>query len=272
MKFKLIPAGKFTMGSRREEIDRCLNEFREGSDKFLVLRKRHSGAFEKERLPAEGPEHEVEITQPFYLGITEVTVGQFRQFVQEKQYDVGADDWKKPGFGSVDDYPVVFVSWYNAVDFCRWLRAKEGKTYRLPTEAEREYCCRAGRAGTRYCFGDADERLHIHAWYKDNSDDRAHRVGRLNPNAWGLHDMHGNAWEWCQDNYDPNYYRNSPVKDPPGGTGTERSVRGGSWAWSPEFCRCAFRQFVAPGQRYSDLGFRVLLVAPPDGVRKESGK
>jgi formylglycine-generating enzyme required for sulfatase activity len=271
MKFKLIPAGRFTMGSSREEIDRCLREFRGGSKKFQELRKRHEGAFEQERLPAEGPEHEVEITKPFYMGITEVTVGQFRQFVQAKKYDVGDDGWKKPAFGSLDDYPVVFVAWDNAVDFCKWLSAKEGKKYRLPTEAEWEYCCRAGRAGTRYCFGNKDEQLEIYAWYKDNSDDRTQRVGQLKPNAWGLYDMHGNAWEWCQDNYDPNYYKRSSLKDPPGGAGAERAVRGGSWYWSPEFCRSAFRQFVSPGQRYSDLGFRVLLVAPPAGSGKRAG-
>jgi formylglycine-generating enzyme required for sulfatase activity len=267
MKFKLIPAGRFTMGSPRQEIDRCLQEFAVGSPKFLELRKRHEGAFEQARLPAEGPEHEVEITKPFYLGITEVTVRQFRQFVEAKNYDVGDDSWKKPGFDAFDDYPVVYVSWDNAVDFCKWLSAKEGKQYRLPTEAEWEYCCRAGQAGTRYCFGNKDEQLQIYAWYKDNSDERTHRVGQLKPNAWGLHDMHGNAWEWCQDNYDPNYYKNSPRKDPPGGAGVDRAVRGGSWYWSPEFCRCAFRQFVAPGQRYSDLGFRVVLVAPPSVTR-----
>jgi formylglycine-generating enzyme required for sulfatase activity len=262
MKFKLIPAGTFTMGSPREEIERCLKEFTPGSQKFQDLRKRHEGAFERERLPAEGPEHEVEITRPFYMGVTEVTVGQFRQFVEEKNYDVGDDGWKKPGPDQLDDYPVVFVSWNNAVDFCTWLSAKEGKKYRLPTEAEWEYCCRAGRPATRYCFGNKDEQLEDYAWYKDNSDGRLHRVGKLKANAWGLHDMHGNAWEWCQDNYDPNYYKNSPVKDPPGGAGDERVLRGGSWYWSPEFCRCAFRQFVAPGLRYSDSGFRVLLVAP----------
>jgi formylglycine-generating enzyme required for sulfatase activity len=262
MQFRLIPAGKFSMGSPKEEIDRCLQEFRVGSHKFQELRKRHEGAFEQERLPAEGPEHEVEITQPFYMGITEVTVGQFRQFVEEKKYDVGDDGWKKPGLDQFDDYPVVLVSWFNAVDFCNWLSAKEGKQYRLPTEAEWEHCCRAGRAATRYCFGNKDEQLENYGWYKDNSDDRAHRVGKLRPNAWGLYDMHGNAWEWCQDNYDPNYYKNSPAKDPTGGAGAERVLRGGSWYWSPEFCRCAFRQFVAPGLRYSDSGFRVVLVAP----------
>jgi formylglycine-generating enzyme required for sulfatase activity len=272
MKFKLIPAGRFAMGSPWEEIARCLKEFADGSAKFQALRLRHEGAFEKERLPAEGPEHRVEITQPFYMGTTEVTVGQFRQFVEQKKYDVGDDGWKKPHFDSFDDYPVVFVSWHNAVEFCNWLSAKEGKQYRLPTEAEWEYCCRAGKAAARYCFGNGDEQLDNYAWYKDNSDDRTHRVGKLKPNAWGLHDMHGNAWEWCQDNYDPNYYNNSPPKDPQGGAGGNRVLRGGSWYWSPEFCRSAFRHFIAPDLRYSDVGFRVLLVVPPGGIRADSGK
>jgi len=261
MKFKLIPAGKFTMGSPREEIDRCLKEFGERD-------------WEKERLPTEGPEHEVEITRPFYMGTTEVTVGQFRQFVEEKKYDVGDDGWKKAGPDQFDDYPVVSISWGHAVDFCDWLSAKEGKIYRLPTEAEWEYCCRAGKAGARYCFGDEDAQLENYAWYKNNSGGRTHRVGQLKPNSWGLYDMHGNVWEWCQDHYDrqDNYYKNSLVKDPPGGAGDERVLRGGSWAWSPGFCRSAFRHFVGPGERYDDLGFRVVLVAPPEGAGKESGK
>jgi formylglycine-generating enzyme required for sulfatase activity/serine/threonine protein kinase len=261
MKFKLIPAGTFMMGSPKEEIDRCLKEYGEG-------------IWANERLPTEGPEHQVEITQPFYLGITEVTVGQFRQFVEQKKYDVGDDSWKKPGPDSFDDYPVASVSWTNAVDFCDWLSAKEGKKYRLPTEAEWEYCCRAGRSGTRFGFGNEDEQLGSNAWYKENSAGRTHRVGQLKPNAWGFYDMHGNAWEWCQDNYDrqSNYYQNSPVKDPLAGVGDERIIRGGSCYWSPVFCRSAYRHFVLPGLRFDDLGFRVVLVAPSEGAQIEGGK
>jgi formylglycine-generating enzyme required for sulfatase activity len=258
MKFKLIPAGKFTMGSPREVIEHFLKKWDKG--------------WPKERLLSEGPEHEVEITQPFYMGATEVTVVQFRQFVEESKYIMGSDDWKNPPWGQSDDDPVVFVSWHNAVDFCKWLSKKEGKHYRLPTEAEWEYCCRAGKAGTRYSFGDNDDQLEDHAWYKNNSGDRTHRVAQLKPNAWGLFDMHGNASEWSQDKYDPNYYTKSPAKDPPGGIDGDRVIRGGSWDTFAEFSRSASRQLCPAGLRFRDLGFRVLLVAPREGVWKESGK
>ncbi len=147
MKFKPIPAGKFTMGSPKEEIDRCLKQL-EGAAPWV-----------KKTLATEGPEHLVEITQPFYLGATEVTVGQFRQFVDEEGYQVGDGRWRNPGFDQTDPHPVVWVSWNNAVDFCKWLSKKEGKEYRLPTEAEWEYSCRAAKPGSRYCFGEAESRV-----------------------------------------------------------------------------------------------------------------
>jgi formylglycine-generating enzyme required for sulfatase activity/serine/threonine protein kinase len=254
MNFKLIPAGKFTMGSSQEEIDRCLKQ---------------PGPY-KANLPTEGPEHPVEITQPFYLGATEVTVGQFRQFVDEEAYQVGDGRWRNPGFDQTDQHPVVFVSWNNAVDFCKWLSKKEGKEYRLPTEAEWEYSCRAGKAGSRYGFGDGDAQLKDYAWFEENSGGGTHPVGKKKPNAWDLYDMHGNAWEWCQDNYDGDYYKNSPAKDPPGGAGGARAGRGGGWLHGPVLCRSAFRGYLAPDDHIG-AGFRVLLVSPPVGVRIESG-
>jgi formylglycine-generating enzyme required for sulfatase activity len=258
MKFKLIPAGKFAMGSPKEEIDRCLKLVGDG--------------WEKDRLPTEGPEHKVEITQPFYMGTTEVTVGQFRQFVDEEGYRMGDVRWRYPGFEQTDNHPVVFVSWQNAVDFCNWLSEKEGKKYRLPTEAEWEHSCRAGKSGTRYCYGDDDAQLEHYGWYNENSRGGTEPVGKKKPNDWGLCDMHGNAWEWCQDFYDPNYFKDSPVKDPRGGTSGERVLRGGSWNNLPVDCRSALRNHTVPGHREDNDGFRVLLVAPPDSVRTESGK
>ena len=162
---KLIPAGKFTMGSSPEEIDRCLKQ---------------PGPY-KGNLPTEGPEHHVEITQPFYLGATEVTIGQFRQFVEDTKYDVG------DGYGErllklsrqFDDYPVVYVTWYNAVAFCDWLSKKEGKEYRLPTEAEWEYACRAG-SRTPFSSGAA-------------------RPATEAANALGMKNMHTGVAEWCLD-------------------------------------------------------------------------
>ncbi len=270
MKFKLIPAGKFTMGSPKEEIDRCLKQL-EGAELWV-----------KKTLATEGPEHLVEITQPFYLGATEVMVGQFRQFVDEQGYQVGDGTWRNPGFDQTDQHPVVWVSWNNAVDFCKWLSKKEGKEYRLPTEAEWEHSCRAGKAGSRYCFGDDEAQLEEYAWYATNAGARprfgqhpgvgTHPVGKKKPNAWGLYGMHGNAWEWCQDNYDPDYYKNSPVKDPPGpSAGGGRVARGGSYPFGPVYCRSAFRGYVAPDSRHGHGGFRVLLVSPPAGAGTESG-
>src|SRR5262249_33414521 len=147
MKFRLIPPGKFAMGSSQEEIDLWL--------------KQAFDAWTKELLPGEGLQHEVEITQPFYLGQTEVTVGQFRQFAKATGYKTQAEreggarrhlpnsqwmadadtNWMSPGFAQTDDQPVVCVSWNDAVEFCRWLSKQEGKDYRMPTEAEWEYGC-----------------------------------------------------------------------------------------------------------------------------------
>ena len=253
MKFMLIPAGKFTMGSSQEEIDRCLK---------LVGNNRS----DMDRLLTEGPEHEVEITQPFYLGATEVTVGQFRRFVEANpKYQVGDDEWKNPGFEQTDDHPVVSVIWTNAVDFCTWMSQKEGEKYRLPTEAEWEYSCRAGTK-TRYSCGDRDTDLLLYAWSRTHLQGWTHPVGRLKRNPWGLFDMHGNVREWCQDVYDPKYYESSSKKDPPGpSTRGGRVNRGGSWDSSPVHCRSAFRFHGIPHYRDKHVGFRVLLVPSSSG-------
>jgi formylglycine-generating enzyme required for sulfatase activity len=250
MTFRLIPAGKFMMGSSEQEIDRALK---------LVDKER----WEKDHIPTEGPLHEVEITQRFYMGTTEVTVGQFRQFVEaNSEYKITDDRWDNPDFDQSGDHPVVWVSWRDAAAFCDWLSKKEGKKYRLPTEAEWEYSCRAGKAGTCYCFGDTDDELEHHAWYNGNSGGGTKPVGKKKPNAWGLYDMHGNAWEWCQDNYDPHYYKSSPPKDPPGGASDLRAARGGSYQYAPVLCRSAFRGANTPDYRDDNVGFRVLLVVP----------
>ncbi len=264
MQFELIPAGKFTMGSPMEEIDRFLGLLAEDG-------------WRKERVASEGPEHVVEITQPFSMGTTQVTVGQFRQFVDDAGSQSGDARWRNLSVGQTDNHPVVWVTWENAVDFCKWLSKKEGRTYRLPTEAEWEYSCRAGKSGTRYCYGDDDGELKNYGWYKENSGGGTHPVGKKKPNEWGLYDMHGNAGEWCHDRYDPNYYKTSPKQDPPGpGTGDERVLRGGTWSRSePFFCRSAFRNHDAPESRYDDIGFRVVLVGdlnvrtPPIDVAKK---
>jgi formylglycine-generating enzyme required for sulfatase activity len=158
--------------------------------------------------------------------------------------------------------PVEQVSWDDATEFCKRLSAKEGKTYRLPTEAEWEYACRAGTT-TRYSFGDDPASLGEYAWYGANSDVRTHSVGEKKPNAWGLYDMHGNMWEWCADSWAMGYYAVSPTDDPPGPETAARRVfrgrvfRGGCWGSGAAGCRSAYRGRDEPQHRRRSLGFRV---------------
>ncbi len=267
MKLRLIPPGKFTMGSSKEEIDFWLKLKQDGWYKELLL--------------SEGPQHEVEITQPFYLGQTDVTVGQFRQFVKATGYKTQAEreggavrgfpnggfkevantDWLNPGYAQTDDHPVVCVSWNDAVEFCQWLSKEEGRTYRLPTEAEWEYSCRAGSKG-RWSFGDNEGELWDYARVGGNSQNHAWPVAGLKANAWGLYDMHGNVEQWCQDLFDPNYYKTGPLQDPPGpAAGDERVARGGFWLWNDAWwSRSAMRHKHNPAGRANFFGFRVVLV------------
>jgi formylglycine-generating enzyme required for sulfatase activity len=245
-------------------------------------------------------QHEVEITKAFYLGKYEVTIGEFAAFGQATGYQTDAEkdgqgawgynaetqrmegrkpkySWRNTGWEQTDRHPVVNVTWNDAVAFCEWLSQKEGKTYRLPAEAEWEYCCRA-KTTTRFHSGDDEESLatvgnvadasaakyRSFIWKTIKADDGygfTAPVGKFQANAFGLHDMHGNAWEWCQDCYDANYYKKSPRKDPQGpdpGAGAFRMFRGGSWFSEPCSCRSAYRNAVAPSDRFFDLGFRVL--------------
>ena len=216
---------------------------------------------------AEKPQHQVRITRPFFLGIHEVTQGQYQAVMGEN-----------PSlFKGSDDLPVEQVSWLDAVLFCNKLSEQEKKTpfyringrevtiaggngYRLPTEAEWEYACRAGST-TLYPFGDDMSKLGDHAWYESNSGLKTHPVGQKRPNAWGLYDMLGNVWEWCQDWYEDGYYRASPPADPPGPSeASARVIRGGSWYYSAWYCRPAYRNRYVPEYRNYDLGFRVAAV------------
>jgi formylglycine-generating enzyme required for sulfatase activity len=270
MNLLLIPRGKFLMGSPKGEEDRLDEEL----------------------------QHEVEITKPFYLGKYEVTVGQFKAFVKEANYLTEAEKdgkggrafdgtefvqkpeftWKNVYFAQSDDHPVVVVSWNDAVAFCAWLSKKEGKTYRLPTEAEWEYACRGGMK-TRFSIRDKEADLKAVANIADaalkakwpdatwavNWDDGfafTAPVGQFRANAFGLHDMHGNVWEWCSDWYGEDYYGKSPKQDPQGpAMGKERVERGGAWSTQPKFCRSAYRDWHEPDYRSDCVGFRVLAAA-----------
>ena len=227
MKFVPIPAGTFTMGSPAAEKGRFDNE----------------------------TQHQVTLTKSFYMGRTEVTQGQWKKVM-------GTEPWKGESFVQEgDDYPAVDFSWNDAVEFCKKLSAMENRVYRLPTEAEWEYACRGGTK-TAFSFGDDEGELSKYAWFDGNAWDvgerYAHQVGQKLPNAFGLHDMHGNVWEWCSDWFSE--YPSGPLTDPQGpNTGSSRVLRGGSWYVGPNYVRCAHRYFNTPGHRYYNYGFRLLL-------------
>ena len=188
------------------------------------------------------------------MGITEVTQWQYKQLVAgHKSGFIGAD------------HPMENVSWNSAVAFCGKLSAlpaerAAGRVYRLPTEAEWEYACRAGTT-TAYSFGDEAAQLGANAWYDDNSDWMTHPVGEKLSNPWGLFDMHGNVWEWCSDWYDE--YPSDSASDPQGAArGSYRLYRGGSWILDATRCRSANRHVGIPAYRSSYTGFRLALSLP----------
>jgi len=192
-------------------------------------------------------QHRVTLTKGFYMQTTEVTQGQWRAIM-------GSNPSKFSTFG--DDCPVEQISWNDAQEFIRKLNRKEGGSrYRLPTEAEWEYAARAGST-TRFCYGNDESRLSEYAWYRSNSGKKTHSVAQKTSNAWGLYDMHGNVWEWCQD-WKGDYLSGSDT-DPTGSFfGSYRVDRGGGWGNNARACRSANRYGSEPVYRYSDLGFRL---------------
>jgi len=281
MKLVLIPPGQFLMGSG-ESPQEVAKAFQPHEVRARWFRFEH-------------PQHLVRFRRPFYMGAHEVTVGQFRRFVEDMEYKtdsqkdpigaVGIDpatretqwkseySWRNPGFQQTDDHPVVNVSWNDAVRFCRWLSNREGREFTLPTEAQWEYACRAGTT-TRYACGDDPETLvcmdnvadgTAGAMFPERNAIAAADgyvftapVGQFQSNAFGLYDMHGNVWEWCADWYESTYYRNSPKDNPPGPkSGRGRVLRGGSWLSGPVFARSSYRGWYSPTVRYFTAGFRV---------------
>jgi sulfatase modifying factor 1 len=223
----LISAGTFTMGSPASEKDRDDDE----------------------------TQHQVTLSKPFYMGRTEVTQGQWKKVM-------GTEPWKGEDYVQEgDDYPAVYISWDDAVAFCKKLSAQEGKTYRLPTEAEWEYACRGGTK-TAFSFGDDEADLEKYAWFDGNAWDinekYAHRAAQKQPNPFGLHDMHGNVWEWCSDWHGD--YPSSPLTVPQGPDSVSfRVLRGGSWVGGPNLVRCALRNSITPEYRVFNYGFRLVL-------------
>jgi formylglycine-generating enzyme required for sulfatase activity len=242
MKLVLIPKGTFMMGSPPDE----------------------KGSEENER------RHEVTISRDYHLGMHEVTQAQYKKIMGKNpsnfQGDAVAE--RHPGTNRVvkdvdsANHPVEQVSWEDAVEFCQRLSAlpeekKAGRVYRLPSEAEWEYACRAG-SQTAYSFGSDEKSLVNFGWYGRNSKEMTHAVGLKKANAWGLYDMHGNVWEWCADRYGE--YPKGSATDPRGPeAGSSRVRRGGSWLNGAVYCRSAFRNWSDPSNRLNFLGFRVAL-------------
>jgi formylglycine-generating enzyme required for sulfatase activity len=246
MKLVLIPAGKFVMGSPAGEQERA----------------------------SEETQHEVAITRPFYMGIHEVTQQQYEKVLGKNPSFFNAKN------GGGPDHPVEQVNMQGVLEFCKRLSAlpaekKSGRVYRLPTEAEWEYACRAG-ATTTFHVGESlsSKQANFNGNHpyggaaKGPYLKQTAKVGSYPANAWGLHDMHGNVWEWCSDWYDPDYYRNSPKEDPKGpakgvlSTGFRTDfyqvTRGGCWLDEARACRSAYRFRFMPSDPYRLVGFRVV--------------
>jgi formylglycine-generating enzyme required for sulfatase activity len=223
-----------------------------------------SPAGEPGRAADEGPQHPVSI-RPFWMGKTEVTWDEYDLFWKkiegaqppnQSPADREADAISKPTAPYVDEtyghgregHPTICMTHHAAMEYCRWLSVKTGKAYRLPTEAEWEYACRAGTK-TAYFFGDDPKPLDDYAWYAKNADELTHEVGKKKPNPWGLYDMYGNVAEWCLDTYDKNYYATLPTDRPslapllfPAAKRFPNVVRGGSWADEAPQLRSAARR------------------------------
>ncbi len=279
MKLRLIPPGEFLMGSSETEL----------AQETRIAREKHMLEWVFAFLPFEPPQHHVTLTKPFGIGIYEVTRGQFRQFVDATGYITESEKSGKGGTGfksraivdglefswktdlgyeppQTDESPVVNVSWNDAAEFCKWLSEKEGETYRLPSEAEWEYACRGGNPG-RFCFGDDSALIHKYGWIGDGLRQGARRVGEGAGNSFGLFDMHGNVWEFCQDFHGP--YPDMAVTDPTGPvSGDLRVGRGGTWGTYAELSRSAYRSSGNHGA--FSAGFRVAkdLNVPRDSSSK----
>jgi len=271
MKFAYCPAGVFLMGSPESERDRSSYE----------------------------EQHRVRITKPFYLGIYEVTQADFERVMDYNPTEYSVN--QSIADGDTGQFPVSSVTWHEAVEFCQKLsdmpqEKLHGRTYRLPTEAEWEYSCRAGSnapfsfggelAQSQATVGPNGSRKQPRAKPTPDRDtpepedpsplkqrqgettidrDGPSKVGSREANAWGLCDMHGNVGEWCQDNYEEDYYEESPSDDPTGPQGSYysgRVVRGGCWSWNAELARSAARSYQVENERTAYIGFRVAMEQP----------
>ncbi|HXP63166.1 MAG TPA: formylglycine-generating enzyme family protein [Dongiaceae bacterium] len=259
IKFIWIPTGSFQMGSQAGSAE---------------IESRYGG--EARFFGVEHPRHGVRLTRGFWLGSCPVLNEQFEIFVKATGYRTEAERegwglgydgkighsnkvnglaWQHPGHRIQARQPVVMVSWNDAQAYIRWLNGGGEEGYRLPTEAEWECACRAGSASA-YSFGDDASRLGEYAWFAQNAGYVTHPAGQKKPNPWGLYDMHGNVWEWCQDWMGD--YPSGSVVDPKGpASGQYRVLRGGSWHSPAVYCRSANRRTYGPDSRNISLGFRL---------------
>ena len=224
----VVPAGEFMMGS----------------DDVLI----------------EKPRHKVMIAEPFSVGRFEVTFDEWDACVAHGAcgyLPASGEGW---GRGR---QPVINVSWDDTRDYLAWLSKQSGKTYRLLSEAEWEYAVRATTT-THYSFGHEDAKLKEHGWYSENSNSRPHLVGEKKPNGFGIHDMYGNVWEWCEDNWLPNY-QGAPNDGSAwqGGDAFTRVMRGGSWVNDPRLVSSAIRSGLRPDVRSDNTGFRIARTLSP---------
>lgn len=273
-----IPAGSFVMGSSETDIAWAMTTLAQGQPISLEN---------------EFPFHKVRISRPFYISATEVTVAQFKAFVDETGYITDAEDekggqvfnsrnrrfekkdgssWKDPGWTITRDQPVTMISYNDAQAFVEWLAAKEKLPYKLPTEAQWEYAARGGLPMSVFPWGDqlpdgqranyADKSTDYE--WRDRTADDGHKfvspVGSYEPNGYGLYDMAGNVLEWVRDYYGEDYYRFSPEIDPEGpGHGEFRAMKGGEWTFGAVNLRCAFRGWARPESSFQNSGFRVVI-------------
>ena len=203
----------------------------------------------------EKPRHKVSIDYDIAMARHCVTVEEYMLYSQATGVPIPEEKLEDLGV----DVPLRRVRWTEAIAYAKWKSTREGKTYRLPTEAEWEYACRAG-SQSRYCFGDNMAELGEYAWYVENSEDKTHNVGTKKANAWGLYDMHGNVWEWCLDRYAEDY-SNTPCDGSAYALANDkgRVLRGGSYNGDHEKCSSTFRiNLGAAGKNYF-IGFRLVL-------------
>lgn len=278
MRMVRIPPGAFVMGSSEMDIAWAMSTLAQG---------------QPVQIENEFPFHKVRLTRPFFIADTEVTVGQFRRFVEATGYVTDAEaegggqifnversrferkegtSWRNPGWKVTDDQPVTMVSYDDAVAFCEWLTATEKLVYKLPTEAQWEYAARGGIPFGAFPWGDslpdgeranyADRNTDFE--WRDRQADDGYKfvapVGTYQPNGYGLYDMAGNVLEWVRDYYGEDYYRYAPEVDPEGpGHGESRVTKGGEWLFGPINLRCAFRGWARPDLAFSNTGFRVVV-------------